>query len=519
MFILLTVLILFLTALTILIMSWARRDFRSAWLIATGGTFLAWLSVLLWQVRLPVLFSLSVWQPRSLFIDSPFFMVDNLSWPYAFSLISLALAALLTAVARSDFPEPPGWAGILILTGLGLLAVSANNPLTLVLVWAAIDLAELITQLLAVRGVYSNQRVVVSFSIRVVGMGILLWAGIVSTASGETLNFLSTPPQVGLYLLVAAGLRLGVLPLHLPFTEETTLRRGFGTTLRLVAPASSLILLARIPSSSVLSPLTPYLLILTALAALYGGWMWMQSKDALSGRPYLLIGLASLSIASALRANPIGSVAWGCALILSGGVLFLASVQEKWLTRVVLVGTWGLSALPFSPTASGWLSGSPTLWVVWLLFIPAHAFILSGYVRHALHPSGTSYSSQPKWSQLIYPSGIALLPLALVVLGLWGWVGALTMGSWVISLIAGGLAAIITWIMPHLPLLSPVRSLGIRPGQVSWLDGIYRSVWALFRLLGRFSSTLSQILESDGGVLWTMLFMVLFISLLAQFSR
>ncbi len=42
------------------------------------------------------------------------------------------------------------------------------------------------------------------------------------------------PPQAGLLLIVAAGLRLGVLPVHLPYNSESSLRRGLGTMLRLV---------------------------------------------------------------------------------------------------------------------------------------------------------------------------------------------------------------------------------------------------------------------------------------------
>jgi hypothetical protein len=50
------------------------------------------------------------------------------------------------------------------------------------------------------------------------------------------------------YLLLAAGLRLGVLPLHLPYASEAAIRRGFGSALRLISAGSSLILLARIPT-------------------------------------------------------------------------------------------------------------------------------------------------------------------------------------------------------------------------------------------------------------------------------
>jgi len=120
-----------------------------------------------------------------------------------------------------------------------------------------------------------------------------------------------------------------------------------------------LILLARIPSSSIASPISPYLLILVSLAAIYGGWAWLRAPDELTARPFWLIGMGSLAVATGLRANPIGATAWGCGLILSGGALFLSSEPNKWLTRALLIGAWSISALPFSLTATGWNSGAP----------------------------------------------------------------------------------------------------------------------------------------------------------------
>jgi len=110
--------------------------------------------------------------------------------------------------------------------------------------------------------------------------------------------------------LIAAGLRLGVLPLHLPYGKENVVRRGFGTSLRLVSAAASLILLARIPAESLHSVISPYLLILAGITALYAGWMWLRSSDEILGRPFLVLCMASLAVADSLRGNPTGSLGW-----------------------------------------------------------------------------------------------------------------------------------------------------------------------------------------------------------------
>ena len=362
MLILITVAILFLTGLSVLLLRFIVPHFRYMWLVATGGGILAWISVFAWQTQMPIALQFSIWQPASLFSQSPTFIADEIAWVFTLSIVTLCLAIIITSVVRSNFPNVVSWIVILILTSLGVLAMVADNPLTLVLIWAAIDFAELIAQMRFVEDPKLSERVVIAFASRATGTFILLWADMVSAANGQTFDFRSAPPQAGLYLLVAAALRLGVLPLHLPYPSGLSVRRGFGTGLRMISAASSLILLTRIPSSSVTSLLTPYLLMLVSFAAIYGGWMWMRAPDELTARPFWLIGIGSLAVAAALRANPIGAAAWGCALILAGSALFLSSEINRWLTWALWIGVLAISALPFSLTATGWNSKNMNFW-------------------------------------------------------------------------------------------------------------------------------------------------------------
>lgn len=513
MLILLTFFLLALSAAMVIVIRIMQPEFRFAWLITTSGALLAWFSVWLWQVFLPLTLRLSVWKPETLFADSPVFVADGIAWVYGLALVTLAVASLLTTVARPGFPQLLAWAGTLGLTAIGLLAVLANNPLTLVLVWTGLDLTELILQLRSVDGRRLNQRVVTSFAVHVGGTGVLMWASLVSLSSGTRMNFENMPPEVGIYLLLAASLRLGILPLHLPFSAESGLRRGFGTSLRLVSAACSLVLLARIPPSGVISPLTPTLLALTALAALYGGWMWLRANNDLNGRPFWLLGMGALSVASALRGNPVGSAAWGVALMLSGTALFLTSVQHPRLKRLLLLGVWGLSALPFSPVASGWQSGIPTAWVFWPFFLVSQAMLIGGYIRHALRPSKGSLQYQPVWIQNLYTAGIILPLVILFVVGLWGWPGAFRLGNWPISLAAVILSAAGLWIWPRLKWPAP-RAHWVRPSSLTWLDGLYRFFMVIYEMAGSLLRAFSALLEGDGGILWTLIFLIIFVSLL-----
>jgi len=515
--IVITFLILFLTAVTLLVLRFFTPSFRHNWLFAVGGTLLAWISALIWQVSLPINLRFTIWQPALLFSQSPTFVADGTSWAFVLSLITLCLAILVTAAVRPQFPSPVSWVGTLVLTSLGMLAVVAENPLTLVLIWAAIDLVELATQIWFVQDTRLSERVTIAFASRAAGILILLWADVIGSASGQPLDFRLTSPQSGLFLVLAAGLRLGVLPLHLPYPSESALRRGFGTGLRMVSAASSLILLARIPATSINSPLTPYLLILVSLAALYGGWMWLRAPDDLTGRPFWLIGMGSLAIASTLRANPVGAAAWGCALILAGGSLFLFSEPNRWLTRALYVSVFGISALPFSITSTGWLSGGTGYWLSFPVLIAAHAMLIAGYIRHLQRTlTRASNEEQPIWGKNVYPFGISLLFLTTIVLGLFGWSGALKFGNLFVAILTSILTIGLLWLTPRLRILSPVRAHWVRPESASWLDWGYRSLWELYRLLGRISNSFLNMLEGESGLMWTLLFLVLFITVFTQ---
>jgi hypothetical protein len=517
MFIFITVSILLLTALTLLVLRFVSPDFRYSWLIATGGGLLAWISAFVWQMDMPLVVQLPLWQPASLFRQSPLFVADGIAWAFALSLTTLCLAVIITAVARPNFPYPPAWIGTLTVTALGVLAVTADNPLTLVLIWTAIDLAELIAQMRLVENPKLSERVVIAFASRVSGTLILLWANMISASSGFILDFGLAPPEAGLYLLVAAGLRLGVLPLHLPYASESAIRRGLGTALRMISAGSSLILLARIPASGIETRLAPFLVMLISIAALYGAWMWLRAPDELTGRPFWLIGFGSLAVAAALRANPVGAAAWGCVLILAGGALFLSSAQNKWTVRALYIGVWGISALPFSLAATGWLGEGSSFWFAYPFLITSHAMLMAGFVRQIQRTSGrTTFEDKPLWAKNAYPVGILFLLLTILLLSSFGWEGTLQIGNWLAGLIASLLTLGLVWLSPRLRILNPVRAHWVHSASPTWLDRGYQVFWNLYRQTGRLIETLSAVLEGESGIMWTLLFLALFISFFVQ---
>ncbi len=520
MFILIPPALLFAAATAILILRAWRPRFRFGWMSAVAVTALAWLAVWLWRLQLPLSVSLPFWKISDLSAASPAFLVDDIGWVYAIGLVALGLATLLTAPARASFPNSSSWAMTLGLIGLALLAVSAANPITLVLIWAALDLVELVAMLRWTKGNRAIGRAIAVFSVRASGSLVLMLAQVVAAEPGKAIDFHSLPSEANLLLLIAAALHVGVLPVPLPYFSEASLRRGTGTTMRLVSAAASLFLLSRLAPGSIGASAAIPLLFLCAAAAVYAGWMWLRAPDEIAGRSYWIIGLACLAIAAALQGNPIGAASWGVALLLTGGILFLSSMQHVWLNRISLIGAWSLSALPFSLTASGWSNETGVLNLGLPALIVAQALLLAGYVRRATRPSVRErLESQPAWIRSIYPVGIWLLPALQLLLGLWGWAGAARIGAW----IAGGAAALVAlgllWMIPRTPGLNPIPMQELPRFRARALEGLYDAAARATRGIQGVTATISRTLEGEAGIMWSLVLLILFISLIVRRGR
>lgn len=532
MLIILPVIFLLVAALVIVSINRAKPNIAVTWLIGAGSCFVAWLIIIILRLYLPSTLFLIKWEPESLFFGSPMLMLDYLSWPYALCLITLTLAVLLTDSARTRLDSSPRtWANSMAITAINLLALMAGNPLTMVLAWTFVDIIELIYQLSGQRSGKFNQRIILSYSVRLLSVIMFIWATMVGWLESGPFDLNNIPARAAVYFLIAAGLRLGVLPLNLPFLNEPNLKRGTGSLLRLAPVASSLCLLARLPENTI--SIRPYwslpLQAMTALAAIYGAGMWVAKKDDTEGRPYWIIALASLSIACVINGQPASSRAWGVALLLTGSLLFLFYPRIKRMRFLLFLGLLGILAIPFTPAASGWqglIGQGLNLWGA--LLILSHALLILGYLRHILSARGAA-TGLDAWAKIVYPLGLIIIIQADIAIGLIGWPGVLTLSFWWGGLTSFLIVTIVTILVWRLGLTPPYinlpdrgptgkiigKSLGIIE-KILRLEWAYKLFWSTYQLLGQLIFGLVTILEGDGGVLWALLLLVLLVSLITS---
>lgn len=530
MLVLLPVALAFVGAIAILILQRVRPSYGDSWLVALGVSLIVWGLVLAlhWQENAAV--SLGMWWPvdRTVFLT---FQADRISWMYAFSLASLGMAVALTAAVRLRYEiSSLVWTETLLLQGAGLLVVLSGSFTTLIFVWTVIDIVELLVMLSNVRRPALRQSAVLSFMFSISGTFMVVWATVRSQAFGTPLNMTNIIPEVGLLLILAVGLRLGVVPLHLPYGEEPRLRRGLGTIVRLSTAASSLVVLARLPMQAIPDRWNTFMLVFAALAAVYGGAMWAAAKNELDGRPFLVIAVAGMAFACVIQGNPIASIAWGVGLILYGGLIFLASHHKLPVKIIAGVGVIGFSGLPFTPTANGW-SGlvGPQFSAASVFFILAHALVMLGVLRHATRPT-EEINGLESWARIVYPAGLGGLIVIGWVIAMIGQAGGLAIGVWWAAALAVLLAGGGWWVLSRTEVRQEAvegegwfaivaRPVGHWIGVIFGLNWLYRSIFFFYRLLQQLVNFFSLLLEGQGGMLWALLLLALLSTLIASSVR
>ena len=496
------------TALALGVARVLRPRFRFMWLASFGVATVGWIGVLLWQLQLPTSLVLPGWGSTVPIGGTPVLAANTLSWVLSFGLVSLLTASLLIAPAQPDFRNSLSWPVSLGFAGLALLAVTADNLLTIVPAWAALDLADVSLSVRWANGRDSSKGAVAAFSVRMASLALVLLALALSGA-GESAS------SNNVLLIAAVGLRLVVLPAQLDSTSAAHREHGIGIVLPLASTAATLGLLSHVQLTGPDTPFRVLLLLLSAGMALYAGWMWLGTSDDINGEPFLLLGLSSLAMGAALQGNPVGATGWGLALVLAGGSLFLSGARQTRLNHAVLIGAWSLSALPFSISAAAWrLQAGPAVWAL-PAFVLAQALLLAAFLRQATRASTQALlDSQPAWLRGMFYAGLGLMVLMQLVLGFWGWDGARQAQSWPAGMAATALGLAMFWARSRLRLAGPRLSERIQ--RVSTVSGsaVAAILRPAYQALQELMQGVTNLLEGDAGIMWGLLLVALFVSLI-----
>ncbi len=341
---------------------------------------------------------------------------DDLSWKFAFTLMIIFISVVFTMPVRLDVAyRPREWVFDLLFVFIGLIPVMAQNLLSLVIAWTLLDFLELSVHISGLTPERINRQAVMAFAVRMGASWILILAQILSQSGFQTeVSFGSYDSTSALLLLLAAGLRLGIFPIFIPFQEEAPIRRELGTIMRFVVPASSFVLLTRLSDLVIPSGWAVLLSILALLASLIGVILFFFSESSLLGRNYWVIAISGMAVVSVVRGQTDAALTWSLALLLSGTYLSVHSEKHGPHLIFLIAMILSLSGLPFTPTTAG-ISGLIVLPfnLLDILYIVVYAFLLLGFLWQQIKQD-EAFDETTGWMRAIYWVG-----LTVILLGFW----------------------------------------------------------------------------------------------------
>ncbi len=517
--------LMIIAALVIIVLNQLKINIGRVWLTAAGFSLLIWGFVFAMKWFFPIDYAFENWFPFSDFFPLGFLLkLDVYSWSIALALSAIQIAIIFSDSANISNVEIPNmWAGVFFINAVGILAIFSASFLSIILLWTIIDLVELIIFL---RTVFQKEKIseaVVTFAVRTSAVLLLVIGVLINQTSGTPFSILNIQNNTGLIVLIAIGLRLGVLPFNLPYATSIPLRRGLGNAIRMVAVASSLIVLTRIGDGLFLIPGRTILLSLSAVASLFAAIMWVVSENELSGRPYWIISLAGFSIFSALEGNISTILVWSLDLLIVGSVLFLYSERNKRVQIIPLLAIVGLIGLPFTPSAIGWsplVSSNNFLHSIMNIF--SLVFLVLGYVRFVLKPE-KDLMLKERWVWIIYPAGLFFPIITHWIIFIANDLKWIQQGVIWASTIAFLLPLIVFILLQRLEILAHYSDLifeilsriGKIFSTILSLDWLYQSIWKILGIFQRIVNLFSNVLEGEGGIMWVFVLVALTLTIIS----
>ncbi len=468
---------------------------------------------------------MGVWQPLELFRLSPQIGVDQTSWMFALAVVAVLLAVNLTGAssAQSKNGEPMSWvslAGGAAITGLSLLVMFSTNLLTTLLTWMLLDLVEFIVYLSSARDQNESEKAVIHFSTRAAGLAIGIYTSIAMVSQGLPLTYDALSPATSGLLILSICLRLGLIPNTPILPNRLPPHEGYATLLRLTTTAAHFPLLVKTAQSGASPSIQSILWIWCGITALISAASWVSSTDSQSGRYFWLMGFSSLIIASSMAGYPQAVIAMGWLFLLPGGMIFLANFHNPWTTFALSMGALAVSGLPFTPgwQAVGLFSGA--FHPGWLMLLPAQSLFLMGYLLQIFKKDWQNGSAE-SWPGWMDASGLFILLMTTFLLSWWSLRGNISVVSLHPGLLASwpgliSLGLIIVFWFAHRFVPRAIRQTLLQLNNKFSLGALSKPIWRLFLWIRRSLLFSSSILESQSGILWALLILVLIVSLYRQ---
>jgi hypothetical protein len=502
-----------------------KRGIRTAYI----WMFLVFISLVLWPLILII--------PKdniSPLIISNWFNISNRSinlrfsltsqnWILAFSLLTYNLAFFLTGIARLNTKiDFPFWLIQIIFTAFSFLAILSADLWSLIIFWTALDLLDFISQkyiLKKVLGTSYFRRLV----FKIIGIMLLVWNISMISKTGTSLalaDITNFVPNFSLFL--SALLHSGIFPINIDSEKRSEEETGklLNSFSKIISFTVSFSLIIYLPAPEM--PLFVY--IFTSLISYFFIFIamiqWIFRKDLDDSLNYLLIGMASFFGYLYLSGASQFITFWLVILIISILWLFLFTHRGKQLLVFPIISTFFVSGLPLTINVLGprGFNGNNS-YIDVLILIGMNILFLVGYVKYAFQKNN-KFMDLEVWYQTAYLSGLFLMLLSVALIIFNSFYSLENeIGSWWIGMTVLLLSATGYFFAVRKNFFDNLSQKDSRISfSVVWkfltFDWVFETTSFIETKTSGAINSLSALLEGEGGILWALLLLLLFLTIL-----
>ncbi len=490
------------------------------WMVMAVSSLILWLLVMLIDPGKGVALNWQNWFFSSGSHIGLYFLIGKQNWAVIGALLTLHIAFLFTSGARQEFGKDfILWIVEAVEIALTYAILTAADLWSLVFTWTALD-ACLFIYWSFIRKVLDREKLFRTFIIKFAGSILLIFATAQISGKGNSLFLANIPAASSALVFLAALLHSGIFPLNMMKNRKIDHQSVLDLLSFLLPLFSSLYLITYLPNHQ-LSFMVGLFSSAAALAAIiYFSLFWLKAKDELEGLCQFALSFSAFTAYSFLAKTQNTLQDWFIILILYCPWLLLHERRGRATNFFPIILLILVSGLPFSLTSygsSGFAVGEFSIPV--LVAILFHILFLVGFVRFIFRPKG-DFEEMESSSQMVYLIGLftTLLSLGTLIFRTIGSTSDELSGIWAGLFVVGLVLGIYFWNRSRNKPLFPEDQLkrldSARVEKILTFAWLFKGTDTIIGWCRPLVAGFSQLLEGEGGVIWSMVLLAMLVTLL-----
>lgn len=443
--------------------------------------------------------------------------INSLNWPLVVSYIAILLSFVLTSIVRLRGNESVyTWVETTVLVVCGWLILLAGDYWSLLIAWTMIDFVEIIFHIRY--KILDPDRFFIHFLTKFIGSMLLVIGISRSSQANPPSLFKNNIEGLELIILLSAILHSGVFsniqkkPSKMNYSQVSLI------ILRIISFTASFYLLTYVIDFRV--GLINEILFKTLFLgiSIWGAYRWAKGLDENYEIHKLLLAFGGMFGYLFLSGAAEAIVYWLVLLVMPIGWLFVYSDRDQRTYVFWILCVFMISGLPFSLTFQGFkeflIRGN---FVDLILMTLPMIIVTSGFIKYASKKRGNVGFVEP-WYQVFYQFGLflPLISMGLVIFRNTDFSTGALSGWWIgVLILTLAIAAYFYQIKSKEQEIVRGENGEISIGGISIsFHKVLNITEKIYILLENSLSFISRLFEGAGGILWAVVFLALFLTIL-----